>query len=192
MFINTLRQRTGRSATAVLIAMLLAAFAFVFVGSTLTAAPAHALCSGSSQANGTWKNIDPNTNSVTKVVLDWGCADQALCDTSGHCVYPAGSIRVFGKCHPTDCDWGSRRTYAENGGWESATYKHSWATKSVWVKPYQYYGEPTCASGSTPTSPRGRPAGLHHRRVDAEVILETKRCREWLPDTGGHTGEPTR
>ena len=121
MVMNTLRQRTGRSATAVLIATLLAACAFVFVGSTLTAAPAHALCSGSSQANGTWKNIDANTNSVTKVVLDWGCADQALCDTSGHCVYPAGSIRVFGKCHPT--------------------YKYSWATKSVWVKPYQYYGK---------------------------------------------------
>jgi hypothetical protein len=140
MLMNTLRQRTGRSATAALIVMMLAALAFVFVGSTLTAAPAHALCSGSSPATGTWKNIDPSTRSVTKVVLDWGCADQALCDTSGHCVYPAGTIRVFGKCHPTDCVWGSRRTYAEKGGWESATYKYSWATMSVWVRPYQYYG----------------------------------------------------
>jgi hypothetical protein len=140
MFMNTLRHRTGRSATAALIATMLAAFAFVFIGSTLTAAPAHALCSGSSPATGTWNNIDPNTRSVTKVVLDWGCADQALCDTSGHCVYPAGTIRVFGKCHPTDCDWGTRRTYAENGGWERATYTYSWATKSVWVRPYQYYG----------------------------------------------------
>ena len=35
---------------------------------------------------------------------------------------------------------GGRRTYAENGGWESATYKYSWATKNVGVKPYQYSG----------------------------------------------------
>ncbi|MDR6508954.1 hypothetical protein [Arthrobacter oryzae] len=41
MFKDTLRQRTGRSATAALIAVILASFAFVFIGSTLTAAPAH-------------------------------------------------------------------------------------------------------------------------------------------------------
>lgn len=138
---NAIRSRTARSFTAAsLAAVVLPALAFAAVGTTLAAAPAHALCSGTSPATGTWHNIDPNTNSITRVVVDWGCADQALCPVGGSCVYPAGSIRTFGRCHPTDCDWGTRTTYAESGGWERARYSHSWATKDVWIKPYSYYG----------------------------------------------------
>ncbi len=44
---------------------------------------------------GSWKNIDPWTKGVTRID-----------------VTPAGPehvyVRVWGECHPTDCDWGSR------------------------------------------------------------------------------------
>jgi hypothetical protein len=128
-----------RSAVGVAV-MSITAGMFAVIVTTFTAAPAQALCSGTSPATGSWHNIDPNTNSVTRVELDWGCADHEVCDTSGNCSSPAGTIRVFGRCHPSDCDWGSRTTYAMDGGWEKATYRYDWATKYVWVRPYQYYG----------------------------------------------------
>ncbi|MBW4575022.1 MAG: hypothetical protein KME08_07030 [Aphanothece sp. CMT-3BRIN-NPC111] len=52
---------------------------------------------------GTWVNKNPNTNSITRFVIQ-----------------PTGSdtlkIQVFGKCHPSDCDWGSTSivTYGVN------------------------------------------------------------------------------
>jgi hypothetical protein len=140
MLANTLAASTRRPLTIAVVLAFLAAMAFTAVGATMTAAPAQALCSGSSPATGTWHNIDSNTRSVKRVDVDWGCADQALCDESG-CVYPAGTTRVFGSCTPTDCDWGTRRNYAEKDGWRSAKYTYSWATKHVWVKPYSYYGK---------------------------------------------------
>lgn len=141
MFGGTTPTGTHRSVTAAsIITALLAVFTFVVVGPILTAPPAKALCSGTSPATGNWHNIDANTNSVTRVIVDWGCADQGLCPIGGPCVYPAGSIRVFGRCHPTDCDWGVRTTYAEKDGWESARYNYSWATKYVWIRPYVFSG----------------------------------------------------
>jgi hypothetical protein len=143
MFHITTRPRTTGYLSAVsLIAAMITAFTFAFAAvGTLTASPAHALCSGTNPANGSWHNIDPNTNSITRVDVQWGCADQVLCPVGGACYSPVGSIRVFGRCHPTDCDWGTRTTYAENDGWARARYDNSWATKHVWIKTYSYYGQ---------------------------------------------------
>ncbi len=44
---------------------------------------------------GTWENIDRNTNGITRIEIQ-------LDGTSP-------SVHVFGKCHPSDCDWGSTR-----------------------------------------------------------------------------------
>ncbi len=41
---------------------------------------------------GAWRNVDPNTKGITKIIAE----------TSG-----AASIHAFGKCSPTDCDWGN-------------------------------------------------------------------------------------
>ena len=43
---------------------------------------------------GTWLNVDKNTDNVTKIVI--AEIDNYL------------SIRVWGKCHPDDCDWGKK------------------------------------------------------------------------------------
>jgi cathepsin K len=41
---------------------------------------------------GTWKNIDPNTKGVTKIIAE----------TTG-----AASVHTYGQCSPNDCDWGT-------------------------------------------------------------------------------------
>lgn len=45
---------------------------------------------------GTWVNKNPNTRSVTRFVVKKVGADKL-------------AVQVFGKCHPTDCNWGSAR-----------------------------------------------------------------------------------
>jgi hypothetical protein len=56
--------------------------------------------------SGTWVNQNPNTSGITKFV-----------------VVPDGAhkfkVRVFGKCHPTDCDWGTTEmiTYKRQDGY---------------------------------------------------------------------------
>jgi cathepsin K len=46
---------------------------------------------------GTWKNIDANTGGVTRIIAE----------TTG-----TPSIRTFGKCSPSDCDWGTATAIA--------------------------------------------------------------------------------
>ena len=46
---------------------------------------------------GTWKNIDPNTKGVTKIIAE----------TTG-----AASIRTYGQCSPVDCDWGTSAAFS--------------------------------------------------------------------------------
>ncbi|BAY11640.1 hypothetical protein [Calothrix sp. NIES-2098] len=43
---------------------------------------------------GTWVNKDSNTRGVTRVVITSAGSNKL-------------NIQVFGKCHPTDCDWGT-------------------------------------------------------------------------------------
>jgi hypothetical protein len=42
---------------------------------------------------GMWKNVDPNTGGLVKIVLGWAAG--------------ALTVHAFGACHPTPCDWGS-------------------------------------------------------------------------------------
>jgi hypothetical protein len=91
---------------------------------------------------GDWRNIDPNTRSMTRAVVDYTCNDVVLCDIFGHCSGGDSyySMHVFGKCHPTDCDWGRLRATDMGGGWIKSTYNFGFATDHVWLKTYQYYG----------------------------------------------------
>jgi hypothetical protein len=60
------------------------ALATAFVSSSV-AAPADLI--------GTWKNTNSNTRGITRVVIS-SAGGNAL------------NVQVFGKCSPTDCDWG--------------------------------------------------------------------------------------
>jgi hypothetical protein len=114
--------------------LLVAAGGLAITGATalVAPAPAHALCSN--QLEGTWRNIDPNTRAMTRVDLRmYTCGDTPGTQTTYR-------LRAFGKCHPTDCDWGERITTYMGDNWQRAVYQHSWATKYVWVKPYVFSG----------------------------------------------------
>ena len=127
---------TARVAVMALVALLMAGLSLVS-----TAAPAQALCVTPTMT-GDWRNIDASTRSTTRVVVGFHCGDQVLCDSNGNCTGGQSyfTLRTYGKCHPTDCDWGIRRASAMADGWQRATYTHSWATKHVWVKTYQFHG----------------------------------------------------
>ncbi|MEH1934507.1 MAG: hypothetical protein V7L14_12470 [Nostoc sp.] len=43
---------------------------------------------------GTWVNKDANTPNITRLVITSGSGNKL-------------NIQVFGKCHPSDCDWGT-------------------------------------------------------------------------------------
>src|SRR5829696_9214700 len=65
---------------------------------------AYALCVVQRE-EGKWRNADAATRSITRIELRFTCQDQIL---NGE-PYPPGPpwhIHIWGKCHPTDCDWG--------------------------------------------------------------------------------------
>ena len=104
---------------------------------------ASALCATSPLA-GTWRNIDGATRAMTRVDITQTCDDVRLCDAdTGICTGGTGSqldLAAFGKCHPTDCAWGTRRLADAGGGWYWTTYSFGFKTSSVWVTIYPYYG----------------------------------------------------
>jgi hypothetical protein len=50
------------------------------------------------QFAGDWSNVDPNTDGITKLSI-------AISGTSAN-------VHAWGKCHPTDCDWGRVNAFA--------------------------------------------------------------------------------
>ncbi len=108
---------------------------------TVSASTAAALCLTPAM-QGNWRNISPANASLTKVNVVFVCDDVRLCDQNGNCTGGQSyfTLRPYGRCTPTDCDWGTRRATAMTDGWQRATYTHSWSTKYVWVKTYVYSG----------------------------------------------------
>lgn len=136
--VNNAGRRSPVRALTLLVAMLLLTSGFsAFVGTKT----AHALCA-SPAIVGSWRNIDANTNSVTRVDVGLHCGDVILCDTNGNCSGGETyfTTRPFGKCHPTDCDWSVRRADSMGDGWYRSVYTQTWATKYVWIKTYSFYG----------------------------------------------------
>ena len=124
-----------------LVALALMALGLTAVGTTIAAAPAFALCV-TSELQGNWHNIDPNTTGMSAVNVTFTCNDQRICDENGHCTGPDvfHSMDPFGRCHPTDCEWGWLRASNQADGWIEATYNFGFKTSYVWLKTYHFYG----------------------------------------------------
>ena len=131
---------TTRRLTRLLIATVIA-LAGAFGATVATATKASASCAAQAMA-GNWHNINSSTRALTKVNVGFVCGDVRLCDTNGNCTGGESyfTLRPFGKCSPTDCDWGTKRAATMSDGWQRAIYPSSWSTKYVWVKTYVYSG----------------------------------------------------
>jgi hypothetical protein len=114
----------------------------VTVAASAVASPAGALCVTPPE-QGSWHNIDASTNAITRADVSLAsCGDVVLCDTSGHCTggQTTFNVRLSGKCHPTDCDWGNVVATQRSDGWIVGTYNFGFKVSTAWVKTYSYYG----------------------------------------------------
>lgn len=87
--------------------------------------------------DGNWENVDSNTRSLTRIQLRFVCQDQIL---NGE-PYPPGPpwwVHVFGKCHPTDCDWGEVEARRLGTGHIYAFYDQGFARRHVWARMSAY------------------------------------------------------
>ena len=93
---------------------------------------------------GNWTNIAPATGGITKIEVTFSCNDQVLCgvDSNGKVTCstpgPPFQLHLWGKCSPSDCDWG---TADGNDHWVGSTkwvysfYDHGFARRYVYIKP---------------------------------------------------------
>jgi hypothetical protein len=132
---------SGRRAFGSLLAVALMALGLTAVTAAVASSPAFALCAAST-LQGNWHNIDPNTRAMSRVNVTFTCNDQRICDENGHCTGPDiyHSTDAFGKCSPTDCEWGWVRATSQTDGWILSTYNFGFKTSYLWLKTYQFYG----------------------------------------------------
>jgi hypothetical protein len=111
------------------------------VATVMTAAPASAACV-ESKLQGNWHNIDPNAGGLARVDVAFTCNDQRICDENGHCTGPDifHTMHPYGRCHPTDCDWGERRATNQSDGWIEANFDFGFVNEFVWLKTYEFDG----------------------------------------------------
>jgi len=86
---------------------------------------------------GNWVNTDPNTRGITRIQLRFVCQDQIL---NGE-PYPPGPpwyVHLYGKCHPTDCDWGEVGAHRIGTDQIYAFYNQGFAKRYVYAKMSQY------------------------------------------------------
>lgn len=95
---------------------------------------AHASCA-QPQEEGSWVNVDNNTRSITRANIRFQCQDQIL---NGQ-PYPPGEpfyIKLFGSCHPNDCEWQEVGADYANNGWKAGHIDQGFAKRDIWFKTY--------------------------------------------------------
>ena len=93
---------------------------------------------------GKWVNNDAATRGITRIEVNFSCNDVVLCgvDENGnvHCSTPGAPYRLhlWGKCHPSDCDWGpvdGNDRMIGSTKWIYSYYDHGFARRYVYLKP---------------------------------------------------------
>ena len=100
-----------------------------------------ALCSSQHPAEyGVWNNADPSARGIARIELR-DCQPISVC-SGDFCstTYDAGwTMHVYGKCSPTNCDWGwSAARYRLSSGQIYGFYDQGFAKRYVYAKMSQY------------------------------------------------------
>lgn len=98
------------------------------------------LCQAS-DLHGDWTNIEPDTDGMTRVVIDTCATEHDEEDGTG--VARPGNItlmRPFGACSPNDCDWGAETAEDKHDGWIRTIHDFASKTSHVWAKTYEHHG----------------------------------------------------
>ena len=98
------------------------------------------ICAGHSVEHGDWVNTDPNTSGIARIELR-DCQAVTVCNGNVCSVtHDVGwTMRVFGKCSPTNCNWGwSRSDFRMSSGHIHGLYDQGFAKRHVYAKMSQY------------------------------------------------------
>jgi hypothetical protein len=111
------------------------------VSSTVTAQPAAALCAAPDVLGGDWHNDSPSSRAMARVIVQTCLPIRECSGDICSITHDAGvSLQPFGKCSPTNCDWGRKMATNGGDGWWGAVYDFGFVKDTVWVRPYEYYG----------------------------------------------------
>ena len=137
------RPSRGVRRAASLLAVTTLALGLTVAVNVATAEPAHALCA-SRPIIGNWYNL-AESPSMSRVEIRLICEDVRYCDQFGNCTEPDThyEIRAWGRCHPTDCDWGIQRLTVmgpDSTSWSRAIYPFGFKTSYVWVRTAEWLG----------------------------------------------------
>lgn len=105
---------------------------------SLGAERAEALCIASPE-EGTWVNTNTANPAIARIVLR-SCQPVTTC-SDGVCTttHDVGwAMRVFGKCSPSDCDWGNVAARRISTGQIRGFYDQGFAKRWVYAKMSQY------------------------------------------------------
>lgn len=78
---------------------------------------------------GDWVNRDSNTDSITRAQVRMRCNE-----LGGNRVSPTFSVRLFGSCVPTDCEWENVGLSPKENGWFFGMLDQGFATRRIWVR----------------------------------------------------------
>ena len=113
---------------------IMACFVTLLLCGGFLAPDAYALCATPAE-EGTWVNADPNTRSLTRAELRFTCQDQVL-NGQPYPPGPAWHMHLWGKCHPSDCNWteiGAENITIGTRTFVRAIYRQGFATRYVYA-----------------------------------------------------------
>jgi hypothetical protein len=97
---------------------------------------------------GSWKNYDTDTRNITRLNFRMECRDDrqttcygSICSTTFG-VKSHYFINLWGKCHPSDCNWGEVEGVRLSGsleGWYRFYYDQGFARRWVYVRTYDQW-----------------------------------------------------
>ncbi|MBF9029916.1 hypothetical protein HKCCE3408_05890 [Rhodobacterales bacterium HKCCE3408] len=119
---------------------LLSALAILLTGMLAAPDRAEASCRAPDLVSGTYENVDPATRSITAAQLQFVCGTRYEDRGDGIGVAISGgdvhwTVRLWGSCSPTDCDWGTVRGEDDSTGAIAAAYDQGFAHRNVTVIP---------------------------------------------------------